>query len=404
MELFSIFIENINKIKDKIFNDKKLKNYQKAKLLKFYAVGLEKNYASMEKYLETIFGYYFFEEFNPNSVLNKSLELIKYIVDNLTEKSELFFPLLLINSGIGFIEKNETYCFSMLSPKMIRNHLKELIPEFIVLYYDSKDPVFGETEKSHGILTINTFYTFPNLREDNLEMLYLSMEITENFISIKDLANTVIFLIYEICSHNKFINRKRNVLNSPKKFFNKKNQIIEMVHYQSESQDEKYYKCLSELDIQHNKGDSGQLIEYFFGFCKFGKILEILPSCKKIEGLFEKNNFRYWIDDLHFFRKYIEIKFIGTLIENNFNHQMKVNVKDLNSEINDIQEYIKKERLNVDNLIKKNFETFEFPQKRKKINDNEYESLLNFLSGDSEKGKFQNFIFYLKQNMKIKRK
>ena len=370
-----------------------MKNYQKAKLLRFILNGLEKHYNGMKQYLDTLIGYYFFEDLKTDSILIKALDVIKYISENVDEKSEIFFPLLLINSGIGYYKNESTYCFKILSPKMIAKHLKDLMPELFVLYSNSLDEIYGETEKCHGIITININHMYPKLK-NNFSLLFYPFEDAEPFLDVSDLSRTVVLFIHEFFGHNKFIYEKNSFLSSPKKFFNKANDYIEMIEIDSKrNEGNQFYKCLSQLDIKYNKGESGQFIEYFFGKCDFGKITRILPLCKKIEGIFEKNNLKYWDDDLKFFRKYIEFKFIGTLMEGVKLYTMERNFENLEKEIKDISKAIKEQEINVDNLIKKYFENCKLPEK-KNISENEYRTIINFLTSETQKGIFPFFDYW----------
>lgn len=382
---FAQYIYYMNKKKEEIFMDKNLKNYQKAKLLSFYSNGLEKHSKYMKKYFDSIKGYYFFKDMNEDSILIKALNVIKYISANITEKSELFFPLLLINSGIGLYKNEKTYCFKALSPKMISKHLEELTPEIFVLYSNPQDDIYGETEKCHGVLTLNIDNMYKNLEEDSIKLLFSPMEKASNFLDSIDLSNTVILFIHEIFGHNKFIYEKNFFLTSPKKFFNKESDYIEMVNFNSKNVGNLFYKALSDLDISFNKGDSGQVIEYFFGDCHFGKITRILPFCRKTEGLFEKKNLKYWVDNLQFIRKYVEFKFVGTLMENYKWYTMKRNFDNLEEEIQGIREAIKEQEINVDNLIRRFYKNCELAENKNSIDD-EIQTILNYLISETQKG------------------
>lgn len=387
---FAQFINYMNKKKEEIFSDKKLQNYQKAKLLRFYSNGLEKHSKGMKRYLDTIIGYYFFQDMDKNSIILKALNVINYISANITEKSDLFFPLLLINSGLGYYKNNEnkkekTYCFKALSPKMISKHLEELTPDIFVLYSNSEEDIYGETEKCHGILSINIAHMYKNISEDSVNLLFTQMENAPTFLDSTDLSNTVILFIHEIYGHNKLIYEKNTFLTSPRKFFNKASDYIEMVSIHSNDVGNKFYKCLTDLDINFNKGDSGQVIEYFFGDCHFGKITRILPLCLKTDGLFEKQNLNYWVDNLQFIRKYVEYKFIGTLMEKHGWYTMKTNFDNLEEEIRELRQAIKKEEINVDNLIKNYFNNCKLPEK-KNVTDDEIFTILEYLTSETQKG------------------
>ena len=191
---FAQFINYMNKKKEEIFMDKNLKNYQKAKLLSFYSNGLEKHSKYMKKYYDSIIGYYFFDDMNEDSILIKTLNVIKYISANITEKSGLFFPLLLINSGIGLYKNEKTYCFKALSPKMISKHLEDLTPEIFVLYSNPEDDIYGETEKCHGILTINIDNMYKNIDEDSINFLFSPMDKAPNFLDSTDLLILLFYL------------------------------------------------------------------------------------------------------------------------------------------------------------------------------------------------------------------
>ena len=289
---------------------------------------------------------------------------------------------------------------------MISKHLKDLNPELFILYSDPQDSIYGETSKYHGVITININHMYQKILFDkiyNISFLFEPMKNVQGFLDVSELSKTVILFIHEIFGHNKFIYEKNAFLTSPKKFFNKANDYIEMVYIHSDKEGNQYYRCLTEEDIKSNKGESGQFLEYSFGTCNFGKIMRILPFCSKIEGLFKKNNLKYWVDDLNFFRKYIDFKFIGTLMEKYKLIKMERHLNDLEKEIEEIRNTIKMQEINVDNIIRKYFESCKLPEK-KNISENEIISILNYLSSETQKGLLPMFDYwgYIEEKMSLK--
>lgn len=134
--------------------------------------------------------------------------------------------------------------FHILGPKMIRKHLEDLSPELFVLYSDTQDTIYKETIKYHGVITININFMYPKLILNdiyNISFLFEPMKNVEVFLDASELSKTVILFIHEIFGHNKFIYEKNVFLTSPKKFFNKANDYIEMVPINSNKEGNQYF-------------------------------------------------------------------------------------------------------------------------------------------------------------------
>ena len=176
-----------------------------------------------------------------------------------------------------------------------------------------------------------------------------------------------------------------------------------MVSFNSKDIGNLFYRSLTDLDINFNKRDSGQVIEYFFGDCHFGKITRILPLCHKTEGLFEKKNLKFWVDNLQFIRKYVDYKFVGTLMENYKWYSLKRNFDNLEEDIQGIREAIKEQEINVDNLIRNFFIICELTE-NKNSNDDEIYTILNYLTSETYKGMIPIFDYwgYLEGKLTLK--
>jgi hypothetical protein len=128
----AIIKEYINKAKE-ILNylnkNEKLKIYQKIQILKGCLISC--NDAENNQDLNELnFRFYFISECEKNSILNKVQIFFDNLIDNITEESKIFNYLLYLNSGNAYHKKETIYTFGMYNEKMIKDHLKEIFPNF----------------------------------------------------------------------------------------------------------------------------------------------------------------------------------------------------------------------------------------------------------------------------------
>ena len=158
--IFEVF-ENITQFYEKYKKDNSLLIYQKVLLLCsniIYFIRLN----NINEYNSSKLDYIKTEELNKNSVFGLCFQFLRDFVTNLNSKSEIFYPLLLLDSGLYYNNKNTTYGFDFQSCENIKNHLTDLIPE-VFFVFEKKyllQEEKGFTYKGYKIIFLNKLVIF----------------------------------------------------------------------------------------------------------------------------------------------------------------------------------------------------------------------------------------------------
>ena len=68
-----------------------------------------------------------------DSIMDRSYQMYKEFVNNISEDSAVFPYLLNLNSGCGYYNKEAFYTFDLKNLDMIKAHLNQVYPKVIIL-------------------------------------------------------------------------------------------------------------------------------------------------------------------------------------------------------------------------------------------------------------------------------
>ena len=234
-----------------------------------------------------------------DSIMDRSYQMYKKFVNNISEDSAIFPYLLNLNSGCGYYNKEAFYTFDLKNLDMIKAHLNQVYPKVIIFCYVEK----GEeaiTESEFGGIIINDYYItkFNNLDYNSSSLQNITEE-QKNDIAVG------IFLkkIHEASGHKKYaLSEEEN--NSPGKIFNKNKKIVTLKHENDYVPgDDKYEYNLR----SYNKGgDSGHYLELGFGKYKDKLIIGILRGMENKGNLI--NYPGIFTDDGKLLKDYVSIR------------------------------------------------------------------------------------------------
>ena len=218
-----IIYKYINEFYEKYKKDKELLNYQRILLfysnsIYFFRVG------NVEKYKKTELEYIKVKNVHKNSVFGLSFKFLENFIDNLNSKSELFYPLLLLDNGLFYHNDKYSYGFGFESCDQVKDLYRNLIPEVFFVY--RKNSLNEEIEFNYKgmktvflnkIIVLNNYGGSP--KNEDL-----------NIIIVKHYAmRTSKFFILECFGYDKFLYQQKIDINSPRYFFNKSKRFIIMI-------------------------------------------------------------------------------------------------------------------------------------------------------------------------------
>ena len=313
--------KNNNQIKFTIFNifnyfekfyktylvDENLLPYQKV-LLFCSNVAFFTSCKDITDYEKSELEYINLKNINPNSVFGLSIKFLNDFIDNINSKSYLFYPLLLLDSGVYYNDKGETtYGFDFESCDNLKEHLKDVLPDVFFIYKEAEklDPL-NET-KGFNYKGFKTIFLNKSSVLKNYDGNPQKEE--KNIIKRKHYAVRVSKLfMHESFGHNKFIYQKMPGLDSPSHFFNKQNEFITMIPKKN-----KIFKIFEKnifyINSKFEGGEGGNFFEYFFGLDEDGElILDLIYNINYIGKLID--NVKYFTsENLEILKEYIIYKY-----------------------------------------------------------------------------------------------
>ena len=270
-------IDYLKEKTDKIKKDDNLKLYKKILLIE--QIGHILNKITFDSFLKLDINNYIMSKKEENSILYFVEKFFKDYINNLNEDSKIFFKLLELDSSIGYYKGKQFHCFDMTSIDEIKAHLKEIFIDILIAYKSNKRICSSKISKTGtvaiNLLTINGYKNF--LLEKKLE----NEETTQG----KDLAaKIVVFILYEIYDHKKFLCEKEKFIDSSKE--QNESKIFSKNTY---SDDKTYY----ELPF-------GKIGDYY--------LIEIINEMNGYGDLLDDINL--WTNDLNCLNEYLKYKYI----------------------------------------------------------------------------------------------
>lgn len=323
--------------KTQIKNDTNLNYYNKCIVILEFSYWI-KNLEKIDKFEAIQFTYFTQEDCDDNSPLKSSLLFLKNFIETLDNESPFLEPLIIIESGTYIYNSNISYGYGLISKKISKNHLMNIIPELIFLYKDknSSDNI-ALSNKASGAFSINLGSQFfsqynqisLNKKVDNI--------IIRNNLSLK----LVLILWQEVFSYKKGkFSSSEDLINSPKILFHRgKNTIINLVNKYSFEKGENYINI-----IRDPYSCSRNFFEYFFGECEYGYISELieimLENGVDLHFLF---NISLWNENIKILQEFTKLKYLVYL----YNPKLlpNSNFKNIDEEILEIKNIIIKNNI-----------------------------------------------------------
>ena len=326
VKVYDLFIEQMENIE----KDNNLENY--LKMIIIIEIGIIIGECeNADRFKSLNFSYHLVNKFQPNSIGDSAMIFLKSFIDSLNEKSPFYFPLTHIDSGEFTYKGDNIYGYGLLNKDMLINHLKDILPEVICTYFDKEDTDEGLTNKASGCVTINLALIFKSFEEVNIDK-----EIKDEIILDNYAFKMVILLFHEIFGHKK--TGYNSEINSPNRFFDKEGKNLMVLRHKNSC--EKGENIINILRNEKSNHDSGHFLEYFFGKCQSGFIIDLLEILLynniNMKNLYDNSFFNERINIL---RKYVELKYL--VFENNKDLLNSVEGVTIDEEITALEKIIK---------------------------------------------------------------
>ena len=216
----------------------------------------------------------------------------------MSEDSDIFFKLLELDSGIGYLNGKKFHCFNMSNINEIKSYLKDIFIETLITYKVNKNICSFVTNKT-GSVAINV-NEIPYFDEFSLEDTLETYEITKG----KNVAaKIIIYLLHEIYGHKKFLFDKEKFITSPFNFI-LKGEIYFLDYINSISNEKNAIKILRDKNIS----DDGTYYELSYGKIGDYYTFEIIDCMNEYGDLLE--DISLWTNDLESFKDYFKYKYI----------------------------------------------------------------------------------------------
>ena len=330
----SKFMTYLNNKVDYIKKDLNLKLYQKILLIEQFGYILNK--MTPDSFLKSDINYYIMKNKSPNSILDIVESFLNDYINNLTEDSDIFFKLLELDSGIGYLNGKKFHCFNMSNIDEIKAHLRDIFIETLITYKVNKNICAFVTTKT-GSVAINV-NEIPNFDKFFLEETLETYEMVEG----KNVAAKIItFLLHEIYRHKKFLFDKEKFIISPFHFI-RNGEIYILEYIYSISNEKNAIKILHDKNIS----DDGSYYELSYGKIGDYYTIEIIDCMNEYGDLLEDINL--WTNDLESFKDYFKYKYI--LLRNNISLPF---IKNINERIQNFKNLVISNGIDIESFYKK---------------------------------------------------
>ena len=343
LDLFECFEKSYKEFLD----DKDLLTYEKIMLV-YSKILYIMSFTDINEYKKSNLTYIKNKNNNilPKSVFGFCFHFINEFIKNLTPQSYLFYPLLLLDSGIYTTsEEKSIYGFNMETCEIVKSHLNELIPDIFFLYEKKVDLLNEEggfNFKGYGVVFINKLLSLNKYDKDPALYEYKSIE--EEKINKHYGMRVGKTMIHESFCHKKFIFEFKTGNESPTNFYNAEMNLIKIVPKNSRNYTDDYFRVAE----KEKKGESGKFFEYFFGL-HFGRlVIDLIYEANYIGKLID--NVQYFLkDDLSIIKKYITYKYLIT--EKKIKYDEWSNEESIENEIITMEKLINDFQFNILNKI-----------------------------------------------------
>ena len=325
----SIF--NLENLKDLIYKLNVNYNYiKKDKDIEIY----DKILLLINVFLSDLFDYddeikYFnLAKINKESPLFLAIEFLKEFIKEFDYESNFYYPLLLIDGGLFYYKYKEdlispvwvtTFGANMNTLEVIKAHLRNLIPNVVLYSNNFKTDDYSFVMPQIGIVTLNL-----QLIGNDCDKKIIDDKIRNH----KAFVISKVFF-HEIYGHvkssfSKDYKGKGKYILSPICFKDEKDGTIRFLPDENNDNLYKDIKQVSYEDLKASNGDSGYLLEFYFGEINGEYVLEIIDDIENITNLGVLLNTKLWHKQIDLFKEYIVLKkylidqkLIGTINENN---------------------------------------------------------------------------------------
>ena len=370
-----VIFDYITKFYEKYKSDKNLLNYQRillfySNVIFFLALDNEKDYDECKlEYVNR-------KNIEPNSVFGLSFKFLEDFIGNLSSKSDLFYPLLLLDSGLYYNNEKTVYGFGFQSCDNIKQHLKELIPNiFFVFKKDNIDEIKGFNYKGLRTIFLNKSAILKNY-DGNPHKNDLNIKITKKYA-----IRASIFLMNKCFGNNKLLSQQKDVLESPRYFYNKNKRFITMIpkNVQNIDYSNEYNFYINQKRFE---GEGGNFFEYFFGFYDNEPIIDLIYQIQDVGKLID--NVKYFTSEkLDVLKNYIIYKYV--LSRNNIEFNESENTS-LEKDIEEMSQLLKKNSIRID---EKNIQL-----KEDKTNIQKKDQSSKFLFVEIDDREIKNYSYY----------
>ena len=313
--------------------------------------------------------YYKIDKKEEGSILDMIEKFFNSYIEDLTEDSKIFFKLVELYSGFGYLNGKKCYCFDMSNITDIKKSLKE---KFInpLITYKTKNKKSDFNIRKNGILAINI------QKIQNIDNFCLDKKVQSSQIKkAKNVAaKIVVHLLHEMHKHKKYLDNKDNIP-SPN-YFIKDGSVYYLDYMNSDLKDENNTKILDE-----NKSND----DAYYDLC-YGKIydfytIRIIEKTKEFGELLDDVNI--WINDLDLIKEYFKYKYIieKDKIDDSYSPSSSINIQD---RIKTFKNIIEKNKIDVKLYYKKEKEkeNLLLGKKRKPPKDKEKNDSENSIEGN----------------------